>query len=68
MTYIELERCVSCGVRYPSDILYFATCGICALIISNRELGVSREKFDGEIAEQSRQDAINWRKYKGKNL
>ena len=33
-------------------------CGICALALSNRELGIDRKCFKGEIAESLRQFAI----------
>ena len=37
-------------------------CGICGLNLSNFILGVRRTKFNGEIAEQMRLDAIEFRK------
>ncbi len=37
-------------------------CGICALEMGNKLMGLDRLKFDGERAEQLRLDAIKWRK------
>lgn len=36
-------------------------CAICALEMSNLALGINRTEFQGEIAEQMRQKAIEWR-------
>lgn len=66
-----LEKCGSCGYMYPCDILsplmssdgnMGEVCGICALKMSNEILGIERDRFDGEMAEEMRLDAIEFRK------
>jgi hypothetical protein len=62
--------CPECKWQYPVSYLYpmrtsagdfGALCGICALEISSKALGVKRPKFTGEMAEHLRQMAIKWR-------
>lgn len=69
-----MEKCNKCEVSYPDDYLspiitsqgsVGQVCGICALEISNEALGIKRNKFNGEMAEEARQDAIAWRQKKG---
>jgi hypothetical protein len=68
-----VEKCAECKWEYP-DVGYLSQlfiggkgytkpiCGLCALEISNRELGVNRKRFSGVMAEEHRQDAFHWRK------
>lgn len=64
-------KCDICDWDYPSDYLapFDAStlsvprcCGICALVLSNQVHGTTRKKFDGSMAEDMRQRAIEWRK------
>jgi hypothetical protein len=61
-----MKKCRTCKIKYPEEILYFDECGICGLERSNNTLGVDRKKFDGEIAEDFRLQAIKWRKHLSK--
>ena len=70
-----MKKCSQCGIKYPEKLLApimttkgtsVDVCGICGLNLSNFILGVRRTKFNGEIAEQMRLDAIEFRK-KNKN-
>ena len=65
------KKCKNCKIEYPSEILSplmtsddssGSVCGICALVLSNQALGINRKKFQGETAEDFRQEAINFRK------
>lgn len=69
---MRLERCDECGESYPPELVthYFSgnarfqrsrCCGVCALALSNKEHGLKRRKFQGELAEAMRQDAIAYR-------
>ena len=60
-----------CNVIYPNELVSPLggnvrgnVCGICALAVSNSisSRSMKRKKFDGEIAEQLRLKAIEWRK------
>jgi len=65
--------CSRCKLPYPAELVvpmfvntggssgYLHVCGICALEVSNNLHGENRTKFDGEQAEDKRQDAIMWR-------
>lgn len=63
-------KCAKCKIAYPEGYLSpiiggsvrGGVCGICALEITNEVHGVTREKFQGEIAEELRQMAIEYRK------
>ena len=66
-----MTKCGHCKVKYPDELLspMFTNkgitedvCGICALALSNEALGINRKEFNGEIAEQMRLDAIEFRK------
>ena len=57
-----MSKCVICEIEYPGEILYFDVCGICGLERQNKELGINRKKFNGEIAEDFRLQAIEHRK------
>ena len=68
-----MTQCNACKWEYPDG--YTAPllttegsmaeiCGICALEISNKLHGINRKKFDGQRAEEMRQDAIAYRKGK----
>lgn len=65
-----MQQCKECKIKYPSgfvDILItnegnLFVCGICALKISNKSLGINRTEFQGETAEVLRQMAIKFRK------
>lgn len=68
---MALQSCANCGIKYPVYILspllgsegyHKCVCGICALELSNEYLGIKRRKFQGEMAEEFRQKAIEWRK------
>lgn len=64
--------CGRCKLPYPEELLTQMfiggqgytepVCGICALEISNELHGVVRKRFQGEMAEDMRQQAIRWRK------
>ena len=56
-----MTKCINCKIKYPEEILFFDECGICGLERINKELGISRKKFQGEIAEDCRLQAIEWR-------
>jgi len=66
------EMCADCRWPYP-DTGYLnqmnvngqytkPICGICALARVNQFHGVQLTRFKGEMAEETRQDAIKWRK------
>jgi hypothetical protein len=64
--------CPECKWKYPASYLYplrtsegnfGAVCGICALAISSKIIGTTREKFNGGMAEHLRQMAITWREH-----
>ena len=57
-----MKKCKTCKIKYPEEILYFDECGICGLKRTNRQLGINRKQFQGEIAESFRLQAIKWRK------
>jgi hypothetical protein len=71
-----MMACAHCKLNYPDELLnpiflggagvkegYTApVCGICALEISNAFHGAARKRFDGQLAEESRQRAIEWRR------
>jgi hypothetical protein len=72
--YVRLHVCPECLWSYSDTVamsgLYIAgqytkpICGICALTIMNRTLPVAarRRQFQGQTAEDFRQDALRWRK------
>jgi len=71
-----MTRCAECKWNYPDEYLdqmfidggyTKSICGICALELSNRITGIKRTKFQGEVAEAKRVDAVNWRKYHPKD-
>jgi len=64
-------RCAECGWKYPESFLHELfisgnytepVCGICALEMSNKMIGINRIMFKGEMAESIRQAAIRWRR------
>lgn len=64
-------RCDSCKWNYPFEFLssfqsnkknIANCCGICALQFSNELHNEKRTQFDGEVAEEMRQAALNWRR------
>lgn len=67
-----MTRCSCCKVNYPDGLVVLMmvngerplVCGICALDISNEAHGITRKRFDGEFAEDLRQQAIEFRKRK----
>jgi hypothetical protein len=70
MSRIPSTKCESCHWRYPMALLspYHSSagnvgpvCGICALLMSNKDLGIERLKFTGPHAEHLRQMALTWR-------
>jgi hypothetical protein len=70
MSRIPSTKCESCHWRYPHSMLspYHSSagnlgpvCGICALLLSNRDLGMERTHFTGQFAEHMRQMALTWR-------
>lgn len=63
-------KCDVCKWDYPFEYLAplissgvnkSNCCGICALELSNQQLGIKRTRFTGTIAEEMRQKAIKWR-------
>jgi len=68
-------ECANCGIDYPPELLSpirgsistHSVCGICALEITNKVLGINRKKFDGQMAEELRLGAIEWRKKNAPN-
>lgn len=65
-----MTKCTQCNWKYPDELLnplmtnkgYIPdVCGICALQISNMMMGEKRKTFNGETAEDLRQQAIEWR-------
>lgn len=63
-------KCDECKFDYPERLLgplstsegnRAKICGICALELGNRVIGVKRERFTGPNAEKLRQAAIKWR-------
>ena len=70
MTYYNLAKCAECKWEYPDELLsqIFVgngytppTCGLCALDRINRELDIKRTHFHGEMAEDMRVRAAQWR-------
>jgi len=68
-----MEKCTKCKINYPDGFLSpvimtgittRAICGICALSIINKIHGDDRVKFNGEIAESLRLQAVEFRKEK----
>lgn len=57
-----MEKCKTCKVKYPDELLWIGECGICALDRTNQMLGIDRKEFTGTSAEEMRQGAIQWRK------
>jgi hypothetical protein len=64
-------RCAECKWNYPELLLHSMfmdgtytkpICGICALEVTNKLHGIKVTKFQGEMAERARLDAIAWRK------
>jgi len=62
-----MSKCSKCKRKIPEELLapimitdgiVGGVCGVCALAISNEALGCNRKKFDGDIAESMRLDAI----------
>lgn len=65
--------CARCKLPYPGSVALNPVmgphpdggkpvCGICALEIVNEIHGARMKRFTGEMAEQYRQDALNWRR------
>jgi hypothetical protein len=63
-----MNKCTYCKRKIPSELLspmfmgsgYTGNiCGVCALELSNAELGIKRTEFQGETAEWNRVEAIN---------
>lgn len=68
---MALARCPKCKWNYPEHYLHSMfvnsahtapICGICALAISNHVHGINRKRFQGQMADKARLDAIRWRK------
>lgn len=65
-----MTRCSRCRWNYPDELVTTfvssfgnaEVCGICALALSNQLHGDNRKKFHGQLAEEKRLDAIDWRK------
>jgi|GraSoiStandDraft_4_1057263.scaffolds.fasta_scaffold00110_58 hypothetical protein len=64
-------KCADCKFDYPDHFLnqMYANgkftkpiCGICALEVMNKAMGMRMTQFRGELAEQLRLDAIEHRK------
>lgn len=62
-----MSKCSECKRKIPEELLspmitssgnQADVCGVCALEISNQVLGIKRTRFNGEMAEDLRQDAI----------
>lgn len=62
-----MSKCSNCKRSIPSELLSpmmgsggttKAICGVCALELSNEQLGINRKKFQGEMAEEMRLEAI----------
>lgn len=62
-------KCPQCKRFFPGEFItlafstvrgHYQTCPICALKISNKDLGIKRNCFDGEIAEEMRQRALEY--------
>ena len=73
---MSLKLCDKCKWNYPYEFLnqmYTGRgytpliCGICALEISNQELGITEKNFHGEIAESMRLLALEWRREHSQN-
>lgn len=58
----NLGKCRFCKRKVYQDILYFDICGVCGLYLQNKELGIHRKKFQGEIAEEFRIEALEYYK------
>jgi len=69
------NECGNCKWKYPFSYLAPMTvavggdaattvsiCGVCALELSNKAIGLERTRFNGRKAEQMRLMAIDWRK------
>lgn len=63
--------CGECRLPYPDDMLSplmtnggysQPVCGICALAMVNASHGTHNKRFHGELAEDDRQRALNWRR------
>lgn len=63
-------QCAECHWTYPHSYLAplrtsegntADVCGVCALMLSNKALGVNRSRFFGRMAEHLRQMALTWR-------
>jgi hypothetical protein len=68
---VELLACKECKWKYPDELLNPIVtslgssgliCGICALELTNQIHGIKRKRFNGQMAEHMRLDAIIWRK------
>jgi hypothetical protein len=70
-----MTTCQRCGWVYPDELLSdlvgtspatgrfrWHLCAICALEVTNEQLGLRNKAFGGEMAEAMRQDALAWRK------
>jgi hypothetical protein len=66
-----MSQCDNCKRIIPQEMLstMFTNegvtgeiCGVCALDISNKALGIERTEFRGEIAEGMRQEALAYYK------
>lgn len=66
-----MVNCSECKWNYPANTYVSAMmvngrytkpiCGICALEMRNRLIGIPHTDFTGEHAEEMRQKAIRWR-------
>jgi len=63
--------CNECKWNYPDHLLSplvtnkgntELVCGICALELMNESTGIKRTRFTGQVAEQMRLAAVQWRK------
>ena len=61
------SKCENCKRKIPAELLspmflgsgYTGNiCGVCALEIQNKEMGINRVRFQGEIAEYNRSEAV----------
>lgn len=71
-----MGKCNNCKRKIPEELLSpimtskgntAGVCGVCALEISNRVLGIERDHFDGEMAEDMRLEAIKHYKKTNQN-
>lgn len=66
----RLVPCVRCAVPYPDWYLHPVigsmvqgdVCGVCALQMTNAIHGTKRRRFHGEMAEEARSLAAEWRR------